>query len=319
MDRIDRNDRNDRNDRGLSGLFIPIVTPFDSVSGDIAPVHFRANIRRWLEEPIDGYVLFGSNGEGALLGDDEKTRLTAFARELIPAGRPLVVGIGAESTRAVVAETRRLAAQGAEYALVSPPAYFGSKLSPAAIADHYRGAADDSPIPIIVYHIPQNTHVTIDPALMAEIVRHPNIVGLKDSSGDIKRFAEYSNMCEKRCRLFVGNGSLLYTALELGAHGGIVSIGQFAPRPTADLIAAFRAGDATRAGQIQERLAPVHREIVGAHGPIGTKVALDMVGGYVGGNPRSPLKPLSEKERRRVAQVLHEAGLAYAHTNSQST
>ena len=292
----------------LAGLFVPIVTPFDPVTGDIAPVSFRDNIRKWLNEPIDGYVLFGSNGEGALLDDDEKVRLTAFAREVIPPGIPLVVGISAESTRGVIAEAKRLAREGAEFLLVSPPSYFGASLSPAALADHYKQAAEVSPVPVIVYHIPKNTHVVLDPGLIGEITRHPNVVGLKDSSGDIKRFADYSNVCDKRCRLFVGNGSLLYTALELGAVGGIVGIGQFAPRPCAELIEAFRSGDTTRAGKIQQRLIPVHKEIVGAHGPIGTKAALDLVG-YRGGPPRPPLQPLTAKERRRVEQVLHEAGL----------
>jgi 4-hydroxy-2-oxoglutarate aldolase len=296
----------------LAGLFVPIVTPFDPVSGDIAPVSFRQNIRKWLDEPIDGYVLFGSNGEGALLSEDEKIRLTAFAHELIPPGIPVVVGISAESTRGATAEIKQLAHEGAEFALVSVPSYFGSTLSPAALADHYRTIAEQSPIPVIVYHIPKNTHVVIDPGLMAEIVRHPNVVGLKDSSGDIKRFAEYSNNCDKRCRLFIGNGALLYTALELGAAGAIIGIGQFAPRMCAQIFEAFRAGDRTRAGQVQERLVPVHKEIVGAHGPIGTKAALDIVG-YVGGQPRAPLKPLTEKEHRRLAQVMQDAGLHETH------
>jgi 4-hydroxy-2-oxoglutarate aldolase len=292
----------------LAGLFVPIVTPFDPVSGEIAPVSFRENIRKWLKEPIDGYVLFGSNGEGALLDSDEKVRLTAFARELIPPGLPLVAGISAESTRGVAAEAKRLAREGADFLLVSPPSYFGASLSPGALADHYRRAADASPIPIIVYHIPKNTHVVLDPGLIAEVVRHPNIIALKDSSGDIKRFADYSNVCGKGCRLFIGNGSLLYTALELGAAGGIVGIGQFAAQLCAELISAFRAGQSTRAGEIQQRLIPVHKEIVGAHGPIGTKAALDLVG-YTGGRPRPPLVPLTDKEQRRVAQVLREAGL----------
>jgi 4-hydroxy-2-oxoglutarate aldolase len=293
----------------LAGLFVPIVTPFDASTGDIAPLAFRANIRKWIDEPIDGYVLFGSNGEGALLADEEKVRLTAFAREIIPAGLPLVVGISAESTRGVSAEAKRLAGEGAEYVLVSPPSYFGSVLSPSALADHYKRAADESPVPVIVYHIPKNTHVVIEPGLMAEIVRHPNIVGLKDSSGDIKRFADYSQTCEKRCRLFIGSGALLYTALELGAVGAIIGIGQFAPKPCAELIEKFRAGDATGAGTIQQKLIPVHKEIVAAHGAVGTKAALDLIG-YNGGAPRPPLKPLSDKEQRRVAQVLQEAGLA---------
>jgi 4-hydroxy-2-oxoglutarate aldolase len=292
----------------LAGIIPPIVTPFDPVSGEIAPVWFRQNIRRWLQEPISGFVLFGSNGEGQLLDADEKIRLTAFARELVPAAMPLIAGIGAESTRAVIREGQQLADAGASYLLVSPPPYFGPSLPGIGISEHYHHAADELPIPIIVYHIPKNTHVTIEAGLMAEITRHPNIVGLKDSSGDVKRFADYSNACDKRCRLFVGNGSLLYTALELGAVGGIIGIGQLAPRMCAAIIEAQRQGDAQRAGSIQEKLVPVHREIVGAFGPVGTKAALDLLG-YVGGNPRSPLRPLAEKEKKRVEQVMQEAQL----------
>ena len=292
----------------LAGIIPPIVTPFDPVSGEIAPVLFRQNIRRWLQEPVSGFVLFGSNGEGQLLDEEEKVRLTAFARELVPAAMPLIAGVGAESTRSVIREGKRLAEAGAEYLLISPPPYFGPTLPPAAISDHYHRAADELPIPTIVYHIPKNTHVTIDAGLMAEIVKHPNIVGLKDSSGDVKRFADYSRACGKGCRMFVGNGSLLYTALELGAVGGIIGIGQIAPRMCAAIVEAQRQGDAQRAGSVQEKLVPVHREIVGAHGPVGTKAALDLLG-FSGGRPRSPLRPLSPKEYKRVEQVMQSAGL----------
>ena len=129
-----------------------------------------------------------------------------------------------------------------------------------------------------------------------------------DETGDIKRFADYSNACGRDCTMFVGNGSLLFAAMELGAAGGIVGIGQFASRACAALIAAFRAGDKVKAGQIQEQLVPVHKEIVGAYGPIGTKAALDLVG-FHGGAPRAPLEPLTEKQQRRVAQVMQEAKL----------
>jgi 4-hydroxy-2-oxoglutarate aldolase len=291
----------------LGGIIPPIVTPFDQV-GEVSPVLFRQNIRRWLEEPISGFVLFGSNGEGQLLDEDEKIRLTAFARELVPAAMPLIAGVGAESTRAVIREGNKLADAGATFLLVSPPPYFGASLSGVAILEHYHRAADELAIPMLVYHIPKNTHVTIDAGLMAEIVKHPNIAGLKDSSGDVKRFADYSNTCDKRCRMFVGNGSLLYTALELGAVGGIVGIGQIAPKMCAAIVEAQRQGDAQRAGSIQEKLVPVHREIVGAFGPVGTKVALDLLG-YAGGKPRPPLRPLGEKERKRVEQVMQEAQL----------
>jgi 4-hydroxy-2-oxoglutarate aldolase len=292
----------------LAGIFLPVTTPFDEVTGDVSPIHMRENLRRWTELRIDGIVLFGSTGEGALLDEDEKTRLTGFAREVVPAGIPLVAGTGGESTRATIRQAKALADAGADALLVHPPAYFGAFLSPAAMREHFTAVADASPVPVILYHIPKYTKVSLEPGLVAELTRHPNVAGLKDSSGDMKRFADYTNACEKGCRLFVGNGSLLYTALELGAVGGILAVAVFAPDLCVDLLAAFRAGETGRAGQIQGRITPMHKEIVAAYGGVGVKVALDRVG-YRGGRPRPPLQPLGDKERNVVARVMQEAGL----------
>jgi 4-hydroxy-2-oxoglutarate aldolase len=293
---------------GFSGLYIPCTTPFDKETGDVAAVHFRANIRKWLEEPIDGYVLFGSTGEGVLVDDDEKIKLIEYARELIPPGLKLIIGITADSTRAIIKKAKQLGAAGGDAFLIAPPPYFGAYLSPGAIADHYRAIADAVPAPVILYHIPKYTKVVMEAPLVAELVRHPNIIGIKDSSGDVKRFADFTNACGKECAIFVGNGALLYTALELGAAGGIVAVGQFAPKLCAGVIEAFRAGDARKAGQLQERITPMHKEIVAAHGAVGTKAALDRVG-YYGGPPRSPLKTLSQKELQQMARTMQGAGI----------
>jgi dihydrodipicolinate synthase/N-acetylneuraminate lyase len=295
----------------FQGLYIPCTTPFDSVTGEIAPVHFRNNLRRWLEEPIDGYVLFGSTGEGVLVEDDEKAKLIEYARELIPPGLKLIVGITADSTRAIVKKAKRFADLGADAFLIAAPPYFGAYLSSGAMADHYRAIADQSPAPILIYHIPKYTKVVLEPALVGELVRHGNIAGVKDSSGDIKRFADYSSACGKECALFVGNGALLYMALELGGSGGILGIGQVAPQLCADIISAFRAGDARRAGELQERVSPMHKDIVAAFGAIGVKAALDEIG-YYGGPPRRPLVSLTPKERQQVARVMQEGGLIAA-------
>jgi len=292
----------------LGGVFVPVTTNFDAVTGDVAPVPFRENLRRYVDQRIDGLVLFGSTGEGALLDDDEKARLMAFAREVVPAGIPLVGGAGAESTRATVRQTEVLAAAGADLVLVKPPWYFGPFLPPAAHLDHFRAVADASPVPVLVYHMPKYTRVTLEPGLVGELLRHPNVVGLKDSSGDIKRFADYTGVCPESCRLFVGNGALLYTALELGAAGGIVAVGNFAPGPCLELVRAFRAGETRRAGEVQGSVAELHKEIVGGYGPVGVKAALDLLG-WAGGPPRPPMRPLNEKDRKHVARVMQNAGL----------
>lgn len=292
----------------LTGLFIPVTTPFDPVTGDIAPVSFRENLRRWLETPVNGYVIFGSTGEGALLDEDEKVRLAEYARDVVPPMRPLVAGAGAESTRAVIRLARRFGNTGADAVLVHPPSYFGVALGAADLRDHYLAVADASPVPVLVYHMPKFTHVTLDAGLVGELARHENIAGIKDSSGDLKRFAEYTEACGSRCRLFMGNGALLYAALELGAAGGIVALGLLAPDEFGELLAHYRAGRLPNAGRIQERLAPAHKLIVGAFGARGVKAGLELRGWH-GGPPRPPLSPLGEKDRETVARVMQEAGL----------
>lgn len=292
----------------LSGVFLPVTTPFDEFTGDVAPIALRENLRRHLEAPIDGIVLFGSTGEGALLDGGEKARLTGFARDVVPAGIPLMAGASGESTRGAVRQARALADAGAEVVLVHPPTYFGPFLSPAALRGYFEGVADGSPVPVVLYHMPKYTKVTLEAGLVAELTRHPNVAGLKDSSGDIKRFADYTTACDTRCRLFVGNGALMYTALELGAAGGILAAAVIAPALCAELLEAFRAGERGRAGRLQGTLTPLHKEIVVPFGGVGVKAALDMLG-MVGGAPRPPLAPLAEKERSTVARVMQEAGL----------
>jgi 4-hydroxy-2-oxoglutarate aldolase len=298
-------------DRGiadrLQGVFLPVTTPFDEVTGDIAPVSWRENLRRYSQEPIDGLVLFGSTGEGELLDEAEKARLTAFARDVVPSSIVIMVGASANSTRGTIAAVKAVAAEGADVVLVHPPGYFGPFLAAAALVGHFRAVADASPVPVLIYHMPKYTGVTLDPGMMGELVRHPNVIGLKDSSGDLKRFASYTESCPRDRRLFVGNGTLLYAALELGGAGGILAIADLLPARCAEVVAAFRSGDKTRAGALQESLSVVHKEIVGRYGPVGVKHGLDLLG-YTGGPPRAPLIPLDAKAQADVARVLREAG-----------
>jgi 4-hydroxy-2-oxoglutarate aldolase len=253
-------------------------------------------------------VLFGSNGEGVLLDEDEKSRLTAFARDVVPAGYLLIAGASGESTRATIRQARELAAAGADAVLVHPPAYFGPYVSAGAMMDHFRAVADAAPVPVLLYHIPKYTKVTLEAGFVAELMRHPNVAGLKDSSGDIKRFADYTNACGRDCRIFVGTGSLLYTALELGAAGGIIGVAKVAPALCASIVRHFREGRPQEAGRAQGQLTPLHRDIVAAYGAVGCKAALDLMG-WAGGPPRPPLQPLGEKERRQLARVMQEAGV----------
>jgi 4-hydroxy-2-oxoglutarate aldolase len=220
----------------------------------------------------------------------------------------LIAGASGESTRSTIRQARQVAGAGADVVLVHPPSFFGAYLSVAELIDHFRRLADASPVPVLLYHIPKYTKVTLEPGFVAELMRHPNVAGMKDSSGDIKRFADYTNACDKGCRLFVGNGALLYTALELGAAGGILGVANIAPAMCADIVRHHREGRPQEAGRVQGHVAPLHKEIVAAYGAAGCKAALDLMG-WAGGSPRAPIRALADRERQQMARVMQEAGI----------
>ena len=294
----------------LGGILAPLTTPFDAESGDVAPVALRRVARDLIAGGLDGVVVGGSAGESALLDEAEKVRAVEWLREVVPEDRWLVAGTGAESTRAAIRLALAAASAGADAVLVRPPSYFSILLSPSAIADHYRRVADASPVPVIVYNIPKFAHVMLQDSTLRALADHERIAGFKDGSGDLKVFAGFRAALPRAVAL-MGSGALLYPALEMGASGGIVGVGCFAPVVCAALLAAFRAGDFVAAGALQERLAPLHKEIVAALGPPGIKAAMDAVG-LPGGPVRAPLQPIDAKQRARVAALVAAAGLAAA-------
>lgn len=290
-------------------MFAPAVTVFDPVTGEVDVVAFRDNARAWLAAPLAGLVLFGSTGEGPLLDEDERTRLLAGTRELA-ADRLLLAGTGAESTRATIRLTRAAAEAGADAVLVQPPAYYKPQMTPEALRDHFLAVADAAPVPVVLYRVPPRySGVELDPGLVDELSRHPNIIGIKDSSGDLKTIGAYADACDRSCTVLAGNGAMLYGALEAGARGGILAVALLAPRECTEIYRYWEAGDGAAAGALQERVAPVHRALVGRLGVAGIKAALDLLG-LAGGTPRPPLKPLPDKERKTVHDALETAGLS---------
>ena len=287
----------------LGGVLAPISTPFDAATGDVAPQHLKNNVARLFAEGLDGIVVAGSTGEAPLLDADEHRRIVAWTREVTPKGKWLIAGTGAESTRQTIALTKGAAEAGADAVLVRPPSYFPA-VAARALANYFRAVADASPVPVLVYNIPKYTHVTLPAELLDELSSHARIVGVKDSSGDLKNLAAYREAAPKWA-VFVGSGSLLLPALELECSGGIVAVACYAARLCADLLTAFRAGGGDRdaAVALQNRIGPLDKEIVSKLGPAGVKAAMDAVGLY-GGPPRPPLAPLSEAERERVALLV---------------
>ena len=278
------------------------------MTGDVDVVAFRANARRWLEHPLAGLVLFGSTGEGLLLDETERVELLRAIRE--PADeRLLLAGTGAESTRATVRLSRDAAEAGADAVLVQPPAYYRPQMTPEGLRDHFRAVADASPVPVILYQVPPAySGVDLASGLVAELSQHENIVGIKDSTGDLKALGTLVESCRRDFAVLVGSGAVLYGALEVGAVGGVLAVADLAPAEACEIYRLKRDGREAEAGRLQERVAPVHRAIVAGKGVPGVKAALEMLG-YAGGAPRSPLKPLREKDHAEVREALRRGGL----------
>jgi len=283
----------------LAGVLGPVTTPFTaSETPDL--VGFASNIRSHLAHGLHGIVVGGSTGEAALLDEAERAALLETARSAVPADKLLLMGTGAESTRQCVARCRDAGARGANAVLVVAPHYYGAQMTTAALRAHYQRVADESPVPVVLYNIPKYMHFKLEPPLVEELSMHENIVGIKDSSGDLALIEGYLEAQGRSFSVLTGSGGQLLPGLQLGVRGGIVAVALFAGGLSVDVYEGFRRGDLTRATAAQERLKPMASQIVAGLGVPGVKAALDAVG-LVGGPVRLPLLPLGDEQR----QVVH--------------
>ena len=291
----------------LQGVHLPVTTPFAGAGGVDASA-FGSNLDAFLAHPIAGLVIAGSTGEAPLLSDDELFMLVEQAAVRI-GERSLIVGTGAESTRRVIATSRAAADRGATAVLVRAPYYFAPAMSHAVLTDYWTAVADASPVPVILYHIPKFVPVDVTPELVGQLTEHPNIVGIKDSTGTMDSLRGFIGACGSNASVLVGSGALLLDALEAGAVGGILGSAVVAPGVASELYAAWRDGDPDRARGLQGVLGPLHVSIVVGCGNPGVKAALDRLGLY-GGPPRPPLPPVDADRAAAVDAALEAAGLA---------
>jgi 4-hydroxy-2-oxoglutarate aldolase len=296
----------------LRGVFVPVVTPFDAITGELDRPGFKQNLRAHAAAGIHGVVVAGSTGEAALLDDSERGALVALAREVLPRDRLVVAGAGAESTRAAVRLAKQAAREGADAIIVVAPHYYGeSAMTANALLAHYERIADESPAPVVLYNIPKYMHFALPPTVVAQLAQHENIVGIKDSSGDLELLGGYLSAQSETFRVLTGNGSSFAGALERGAVGGILAAALFAPALALEIFASAERGDRSAAVSTQARLGPLAGKIVGVLGVPGVKAAMDHVG-LAGGPPRAPLLPIQEAEREQVATLLRAAELSAA-------
>lgn len=297
----------DRPTVSLSGVFPPIPTTFDA-KGDVDPHALIENLERWNQYDLTGYVVLGSNGEVGYLTVEEKLRILETARQAIPTDKLLIAGTGCESTRQTIALTNQAAQAGADAALLLTPHYYGGKMTPDSLVHHYQTVAEAVSIPVLLYTVPKFTHVDIDAATIARIATHPNVIGIKDTGGNMAKMADTVRLTGPDFQVLAGSAGFFLTSLTVGAAGGILALSNVASQKCLDIYSLFKAGRLDEAAELQRRMVPVNAAITARFGIAGLKAALEMLG-YYGGPVRSPLLDLTEGERQALRAILIEGGV----------
>ncbi len=291
----------------LHGIMPPLTTPF-SPDGSLDLGALRANVSRYNETGLAGYVALGSNGEAVHLSARERALVIETIKQSATSGFTIIGGVNELSTAAAIEATRAANGAGAEAALVITPYFYKSSMTPAALTRFYNEVADQSPIPVLIYNVPQNTGVVIDSAAIASLAAHHNIIGVKDSSGNMAAISETIRRTPSTFAVMTGNGGILYPSLVMGARGAVLAVACAAPRACVELYEAVKADDHPRARELQTRLASLSDTVTARFGVAGLKAAMEMTG-FVGGEPRTPLSRVSEADRDKIKAVMRETGL----------
>ena len=294
----------------LGGIFPALTTPFEP-DGFVSVAGIKENIRRYNQTGLAGYVVLGSTGEAVMLNREEGESVLAAAKEAAGPEKILIAGTGAESTAETIIRTKRAASLGYQAALVKTPYYYKPAYRAETYIQHYRAVADASPIPIVLYSVPIFTNVTLETPEILTLAEHPNIAGIKDSSGSIQRIGEIVFGAPDRFQVLTGGAAVVYPALVVGARGAILALASALPEKCVELYQLVQRGEQQRARELQLQLVKASKRIVSQNGIAGVKYAMDLRG-YKGGVPRLPLLPLKEEQKQVIAAVIsqHETAAA---------
>jgi 4-hydroxy-2-oxoglutarate aldolase len=286
----------------FSGVFAALTTPF-AEDGSVSLPDLKHNVQRYNQTGLAGYVVLGSTGESVLLTQAEMDGILATAKESSAEEKKLLAGAGAESTAETIERTKRAAQLGYDAVLVKTPHYYKPAYKPEVLIAHFRRVADESPVPVMLYSIPQFTGIALAAAEVAALAEHPNILGIKDSSGNVQGIGEIIGATPPAFQVLVGSAASMYPSLAIGARGAILALACALPEKCVALFELFRQGHHEQARELQSILARASKLIVSELGIAGVKHAMDQRG-YRGGLPRLPLVPLQHEQKKRLTEFL---------------
>ncbi len=291
--------------KAFTGVYAALTTPFEQ--DEVSAARASENVARYNGTGLAGYLVLGSTGECVFLSDDEAERLVRAVKKAAAPGKRVIVGTARDSTRLTVDFTNRMADLGAEAALVRPPAYYKGKMTRDALRAHYLRLADKARLPILVYNIPQNTGLNLEPGLVVELAKHPRIAGLKESAGSLGFLGEVRPLVPPEFCYLLGSAHVIYPGLEMGADGAILAVADAVPEVCCRIYDLFRDGRKDEARKLQFDLIPLNKAIMESYGIAGLKYA-QTLRGYFGGETRLPLLPLNEEGQTEIRGLLERLG-----------
>lgn len=290
----------------LAGIYPPIVTPF--LKDDVAHHYLAENVEKLSKSGIKGLIVLGSNGENVYLSEEEKIDVVKTTIQSASKNMLIIVGSGCESTRETIYLTNRMAKIGAHAALIVTPFYYGSKMNDEALIKYYSTVADQVEIPILLYNVPKFTGINLSVEALSALSNHPNIIGIKDSSGNVNQLGQYLNQVNPDFNVLVGTAGALFGALTLGCKGGILALANILPKKCVEIFQLVQDGKIKEARELQLRMIPVNHAITAKYGISGLKYAMNLLG-YKGGEVRSPLLATKYEEQEKIKEILMRAGI----------
>jgi len=286
----------------VSGIFPALTTPFKA-DGSVSLAGMKHNIGFYNQTGLAGYVVLGSTGEAVMVSRDEADQILAAVKETAAPGKILIAGTGAESTAETIARTKRAASLGYQVALVKTPYYYKPIYRGEHFLQHYRAVADASPIPVLLYSVPFFTNITLETPEILALAQHPNVIGIKDSSGSLQRIAEVVAGAPKHFQVLTGGAPVVYPCLAMGGRGAILALADLLPEKCVELYQLFQQGRHEQARDLQLQLAVASKRVLSEHGIPGLKYGMELRG-YQGGVPRSPLLPMKEDQKHQIAAIV---------------
>ena len=286
------------------GMATAMVTPMNA--GGIDYEAMGRFIDWQIESGINALVVMGTTGENATIEPEDQTEVIRYTVERVAGRIPVIAGTGTNNTEHVLRNTREACGAGADAVLVVTPYY--NKATQNGLVKHFYTVADASSVPVIAYNVPSRTGVNILPKTAAALAEHPNIVGIKEASGNMAQMVEMAALCADRLDIYSGEDALTVPMMAMGAKGTISVLSNVVPRESVAMTDACIAGDFQTAADWQCRLLPLINALFSEVNPIPAKAAVSAMG-FGEDFLRLPLTPMEEPARQKLYAEMRRLGV----------